>query len=83
MKFASPMSSPRPSPGSMAGFSSLMPAHLHSEMESLKALKNKLEMKEEREEASDTDPDVSLEASNLWEQFHNIGTEMVITKSGR
>ncbi|XP_048857437.1 T-box transcription factor TBX2-like [Brienomyrus brachyistius] len=34
------------------------------------------------EEAED-DPKVTLEAKELWDQFHKIGTEMVITKSGR
>lgn len=29
------------------------------------------------------DPKVELEGKDLWDQFHNIGTEMVITKSGR
>ena len=29
------------------------------------------------------DPKVTLEAKELWEQFHKIGTEMVITKTGR
>ncbi|KAK2714783.1 T-box transcription factor TBX3-like isoform X2 [Artemia franciscana] len=29
------------------------------------------------------DPKVSLESKELWERFHNLGTEMVITKSGR
>ena len=29
------------------------------------------------------DPKVELEGRELWEQFHEIGTEMVITKSGR
>ena len=29
------------------------------------------------------DPKVTLEMKELWEQFHNLGTEMVITKSGR
>lgn len=29
------------------------------------------------------DPKVELESKDLWEQFHKIGTEMVITKSGR
>jgi hypothetical protein len=24
-----------------------------------------------------------LESKDLWERFHNLGTEMVITKSGR
>lgn len=29
------------------------------------------------------DPKVTLEAKDLWTQFHSFGTEMVITKSGR
>ncbi|XP_061162216.1 T-box transcription factor TBX2-B-like [Saccostrea echinata] len=29
------------------------------------------------------DPKVELEGKELWDQFHKIGTEMVITKSGR
>lgn len=29
------------------------------------------------------DPKVELEGKDLWEQFNNVGTEMVITKSGR
>ncbi|XP_071180450.1 T-box transcription factor TBX2b-like isoform X3 [Mytilus edulis] len=29
------------------------------------------------------DPKVELEGKDLWEQFHKLGTEMVITKSGR
>lgn len=29
------------------------------------------------------DPKITLEAKNLWKEFHRIGTEMVITKSGR
>ncbi len=29
------------------------------------------------------DPKVTLEAKDLWTQFHTFGTEMVITKSGR
>lgn len=29
------------------------------------------------------DPKVELEGKDLWDQFHKIGTEMVITKSGR
>lgn len=33
-------------------------------------------------EAAD-DPKVELESRDLWERFHNFGTEMVITKSGR
>ena len=29
------------------------------------------------------DPKVELENSDLWRKFHDIGTEMVITKTGR
>ncbi|XP_015925371.2 T-box transcription factor TBX3 [Parasteatoda tepidariorum] len=29
------------------------------------------------------DPKVTLESKDLWDQFHQLGTEMVITKSGR
>lgn len=29
------------------------------------------------------DPKVTLESKNLWKEFHKMGTEMVITKSGR
>lgn len=29
------------------------------------------------------DPKVTLESKDLWEKFHVLGTEMVITKSGR
>ena len=28
-------------------------------------------------------PSVCLESKDLWERFHGLGTEMVITKSGR
>ena len=29
------------------------------------------------------DPKVNIEAKDLWQTFHVLGTEMVITKSGR
>ena len=29
------------------------------------------------------DANVALEGCHLWDQFHSLGTEMVITKSGR
>uniref|UniRef100_A0A3Q1GVC5 T-box transcription factor 2 n=1 Tax=Acanthochromis polyacanthus TaxID=80966 RepID=A0A3Q1GVC5_9TELE len=35
------------------------------------------------EEWLDDDPKVTLEGENLWNEFHKMGTEMVITKSGR
>ncbi|XP_029030442.1 T-box transcription factor TBX3-like [Betta splendens] len=34
------------------------------------------------EEVAD-DPKVTLESKSLWKEFHKMGTEMVITKSGR
>ncbi|KAA0702055.1 T-box transcription factor TBX2b [Triplophysa tibetana] len=37
----------------------------------------------EPEEEVEDDPKVTLEAKDLWDQFHKFGTEMVITKSGR
>jgi len=37
---------------------------------------------QEEEEVKD-DPKVTLEQKELWSQFHELGTEMVITKSGR
>ncbi|XP_071317617.1 T-box transcription factor TBX2b-like [Trachinotus anak] len=35
------------------------------------------------EDGLDDDPKVTLESKNLWNEFHKMGTEMVITKSGR
>ncbi|KAM7397729.1 hypothetical protein PAMA_005857 [Pampus argenteus] len=35
------------------------------------------------EEGLEDDPKVTLESKNLWNEFHKMGTEMVITKSGR
>nr|XP_043897433.1 T-box transcription factor TBX3-like isoform X1 [Solea senegalensis] len=35
------------------------------------------------EPGPDDDPVVTLESKNLWDEFHNMGTEMVITRSGR
>ena len=31
----------------------------------------------------DDDPDAELESKELWQKFDGLGTEMVITKSGR
>ena len=31
----------------------------------------------------DDDPSAELESVDLWKRFHKLGTEMVITKSGR
>ncbi|XP_066515341.1 T-box transcription factor TBX2a [Hoplias malabaricus] len=49
--------------------------HGHQHLRSLKSL--------EPEEDVEDDPKVTLEAKELWDQFHKLGTEMVITKSGR
>ncbi|KAM4627964.1 T-box transcription factor TBX2b isoform 2-T2 [Polymixia lowei] len=49
--------------------------HQAAHLRSLKSL--------EPEEEVDDDPKVTLEAKDLWDQFHKLGTEMVITKSGR
>ncbi|KAK3514749.1 hypothetical protein QTP70_029800 [Hemibagrus guttatus] len=42
-----------------------------------------VEKEEEEEEEEEEEPVVHLEGMELWRQFHRIGTEMVITKSGR
>uniref|UniRef100_A0A673J1F1 T-box transcription factor TBX2b-like n=1 Tax=Sinocyclocheilus rhinocerous TaxID=307959 RepID=A0A673J1F1_9TELE len=49
--------------------------HQAAHLRSLKSL--------EPEEEVEDDPKVTLEAKDLWDQFHKFGTEMVITKSGR
>ncbi|XP_062815588.1 T-box transcription factor TBX2 isoform X2 [Anolis carolinensis] len=46
----------------------------------LRALKG---LEPEEEMGAEDDPKVTLEAKELWDQFHKLGTEMVITKSGR
>lgn len=38
---------------------------------------------EPEDDGVEDDPKVLLESKDLWERFHNLGTEMVITKSGR
>lgn len=47
----------------------------HAHLRALKSL--------EPEDEVEDDPKVTLEAKELWDQFHHFGTEMVITKSGR
>ncbi|KAM5179533.1 T-box transcription factor TBX2 [Mantella aurantiaca] len=49
--------------------------HQAAHLRSLKSL--------EPDEEVEDDPKVNLEAKELWDQFHKLGTEMVITKSGR
>ena len=41
------------------------------------------EMNTENEPAEPDDPKAELDNKDLWDQFHHIGTEMVITKTGR
>jgi hypothetical protein len=38
---------------------------------------------EPEDDGIEDDPKVILESKDLWERFHVLGTEMVITKSGR
>ncbi|XP_074601520.1 uncharacterized protein LOC141855390 isoform X2 [Brevipalpus obovatus] len=38
---------------------------------------------EPEDDGIEDDPKVILESKDLWERFHSLGTEMVITKSGR
>ncbi|XP_054649857.1 T-box transcription factor TBX2b [Dunckerocampus dactyliophorus] len=56
----------------------LHPALSHHQAAHLRGMKSL-----EPEEDVDDDPKVTLEAKDLWDQFHKLGTEMVITKSGR
>ncbi|XP_077422656.1 T-box transcription factor TBX2b [Vanacampus margaritifer] len=56
----------------------LHPAISHHQTAQLRSIKSL-----EPEEEVDDDPKVTLEAKDLWDQFHKLGTEMVITKSGR
>lgn len=61
-----------------AAAAGLHPALSHHQAAHLRGLKSL-----EPEEEVDDDPKVNLEAKDLWDQFHKLGTEMVITKSGR
>lgn len=61
-----------------AAEAALHPALSHHQAAHLRSMKS-LEPEEEVED----DPKVTLEAKDLWDQFHKLGTEMVITKSGR
>ncbi|XP_051934872.1 T-box transcription factor TBX2b [Hippocampus zosterae] len=61
--------------GTETGLHPALSHHPAAQLRSLKTL--------EPEEEVDDDPKVTLEAKDLWDQFHKLGTEMVITKSGR
>lgn len=50
--------------------------HNHPAMRPLRAL-------QPEDDGVVDDPKVTLEGKELWEKFHKLGTEMVITKSGR
>ncbi|XP_036393326.1 T-box transcription factor TBX2b-like [Megalops cyprinoides] len=58
-----------------AGLHPALSRHHQAHLRTLKSL--------EPEEEVEDDPKVTLEAKDLWDQFHKFGTEMVITKSGR
>ncbi|XP_057695750.1 T-box transcription factor TBX2b [Corythoichthys intestinalis] len=61
--------------GAETGLHPVISHHQAAQLRSIKSL--------EPEEEVDDDPKVTLEAKDLWDQFHKLGTEMVITKSGR
>ncbi|MBN3304134.1 TBX2 factor, partial [Amia calva] len=71
-----PMPDPTLAGAAEAGLhSALSHHHQAAHLRTLKSL--------EPEEEVEDDPKVTLEAKELWDQFHKLGTEMVITKSGR
>ncbi|XP_074869697.1 T-box transcription factor TBX2 [Carettochelys insculpta] len=74
---AKPLQDPSLAAAAEAGLhvSALGHHHQAAHLRSLKSL--------EAEEEVEDDPKVTLEAKELWDQFHKLGTEMVITKSGR
>ncbi|XP_064379207.1 T-box transcription factor TBX2 [Dromaius novaehollandiae] len=74
---AKPLPDPSLAGAAEAGLhvSALGHPHQAAHLRSLKSL--------EPEEEVEDDPKVTLEAKELWDQFHKLGTEMVITKSGR
>lgn len=79
---AKPLVEPSLSGAAEAAFHPALHGHHHhhhghhqQHLRSLKSL--------EPEEDVEDDPKVNLEAMELWDQFHKLGTEMVITKSGR
>ncbi|NWI68163.1 TBX2B factor, partial [Todus mexicanus] len=74
---AKPLAEPGLAGAAEAGLhvSALGHHHQAAHLRSLKSL--------EPDEEVEDDPKVTLEAKELWDQFHKLGTEMVITKSGR
>ncbi|KAI4875744.1 hypothetical protein NFI96_024259 [Prochilodus magdalenae] len=83
---AKPLSEPALSGAAEAAFHPALHGHHHhhhhhghpQHQQHLRSLKSL-----EPEEDVEDDPKVNLEAKDLWDQFHKLGTEMVITKSGR
>ncbi|XP_028662884.1 T-box transcription factor TBX2b isoform X1 [Erpetoichthys calabaricus] len=69
------LTKPIPDPTLAGAAEALGHHHQAAHLRSLKSL--------EPEEEVEDDPKVTLEAKDLWDQFHKLGTEMVITKSGR
>lgn len=70
-----PLTDPTLAGAAEAGLHALGHHHQAAHLRSLKSL--------EQDEEVEDDPKVNLEAKELWDQFHKLGTEMVITKSGR
>ncbi|XP_046356110.1 T-box transcription factor TBX2-like [Haliotis cracherodii] len=66
--------------GKQFGRSGMNPADLLSHHDPYRSLRG---MEAVQDVDVQDDPNVELEAMDLWEQFHKYGTEMVITKSGR
>jgi T-box protein 2 len=56
-------------------------AHQHQQQQHHQAMRPLRNYPED--DGVDDDPKVTLEGKELWEKFHKLGTEMVITKSGR
>ena len=51
-----------------------------SALGSMQAMQNRMPLNEER---SLEDIKVDLQMKDLWHRFHELGTEMIITKAGR
>ncbi|XP_040036542.2 T-box transcription factor TBX2b [Gasterosteus aculeatus] len=70
---------PEPSPGRAASDAELLAALTRQQQPVQPRSLRSLPM----EEGLEDDPKVTLDSKKLWNEFHKMGTEMVITKSGR
>ena len=61
---------------------SALPNGAHAEYMGLAGIQRAMRNSEPEPDVND-DPKVDLDGKNLWEQFEEMQTEMVITKSGR